>query len=281
MAEAYGFTGDPTALMARSGSFYFEIYTEIVEALDPTLWHIKFTEFSRMEVNAFATRNDGNNPGVKLDQYLDFWLLPLYQLVTLRAFYRIEGDNLAIWQDQFETALMTRFDAHDYQQKRHEFLYLYQGFPEAFRVSHHLGLASLAFVFCHELAHHDLKHFEEHYTPALEYDADARGFEFLQRLYDPGRKGSKLHPRPFSLAGASIFLRLLDISDHVRGWQQNQAEVLSNRTHPKASERFDRIVALGNRNHSIQGDLVEFWNGFGPVCDAAQSELKAKYLEGN
>jgi hypothetical protein len=276
IAKAHGVKTESASLLKRSGSFYADVFSEVKEAFKPKFDHIKIDEFTRMQVNAFATSNY-DTLGVKIDQYLDFWLMPVYQLVTMRAFYRIEGDNLAVWQDQFETALMTRFDASAYRERRHEFAYLFEDFPEAARISHHLSLASLVFVICHELAHHELDHFNQPYAQRLEYEADARGFELLQLLYQPDRIGTKLHWRPFSRSGASIFLRLLDVSDHLQVWKTGRETVRSGGTHPSSEDRFDRIMLSEQHGGQVQRDSREFWGGFGPVCDRVFDEFKQKY----
>ncbi|MEM9395788.1 MAG: hypothetical protein AAGA38_18175 [Pseudomonadota bacterium] len=269
VAKAFGSDFRPDTL-PRDGALLLTGYFEDIQrSLAPQFADINFAEFTRAKLNAHASKREGTGPYVHIDQHLDRWLLLAYQLLSIRAFYKLEGVNRNAVNALMTTCLQMAFDPTAFERMRADSVHLFTSYPESLRYAHHLSVGALVFVCCHELAHHDNDDIGEMPSHAIEYAADQKGFAFTQAVYAQSRNFSLLKPVPIGLAGIAILFWLFDLIERLAASANGRTRRKPSKTHPFALDRFGRLKPELEAN----ADVRHFMGGYGEAVAQFRADM--------
>ncbi|MDE4142140.1 hypothetical protein [Phaeobacter gallaeciensis] len=269
MAKAFGSEFRPESLQ-RSGELLLTAYFEDIQnALSPAFDEINFAEFTRTKLNAHASAPVDTGPYIHIDQHLDRWLLLACQLLSIRAFYKLEGRSADAANFLMKTCLEMAFDSEAFDRMKPDSVHLMTDYPECLRFAHHLSIGALVFVCCHELAHH--AHGDIGRSPGhdLEYAADREGLVTAKTVYASSRRFRLLRPVPFGLAGIALLFWLFDLIECLAAQSRGLVKRQLSATHPFALDRLARL----RPDLEANPDILHFVSGYGDAVDGYRQDL--------
>lgn len=272
LAKAAGLPFDMERAESRAGrllTFYFQ---DIRTALAPRFDHIESADFTQRQINAFSDYFvDDQKRYIHVDQLFEMWLHSLIHLWSVRAFHNLSESSREDFNSLFGWALDVRDDPNSHEVVREDMLHVFAKFPEAMQMAHQLTIASMVFIVCHELAHHELEHLGRNASHALEYEADKRGYDLMREIYAyPGTMATITRPS-YGMVGAWMVLRILDLSERRQAQRRNRKERRRLISHPPASDRLERLQPLLNQEQNR--NVEDFMDGYGIACTAITRDL--------
>lgn len=275
VAKAFGSEFRPESLQ-RSGELLLTGYFEDIQnALSPAFDEINFAEFTRTKLNAHASAPVGIGPYIHIDQHLDRWLLLASQLLSIRAFYKLEGQNADAANSLMKTCLEMAFDPEAFDRMKPDSVHLMTDYPECLKFAHHLSIGALVFVCCHELAHHENGDIGLPPNHDLEYAADQKGLVTAKTVYASPRQFELLKPVPFGLAGIAILFWLFDLIEGLAARSRGLIERQTSATHPFALDRLARL----RPGLEADPDIQHFMNGYGNAVDGYRQDLGLDHMK--
>lgn len=158
-----------------------EIYADVVRVLGDTFEDIELIDASERRVTASAGQLRSGRSAVYLDQHMDFWLFNMCMLWTIASEVSLSGSEVDEFIDTFTMALDMEAGLIPHEEVRQRMMPYILAYPHVAEFAHCLSIASLVFVFCHELAHHQLDHMGQEGGRSLEFSADREGIRSLRK----------------------------------------------------------------------------------------------------
>lgn len=270
VAAALGQTYQPNAFGSGRDQILTIYFEDIARALAPRFDHLRMAEFTRRRLNAYADLDAEDRPYIHIDQQLDMWLLAATQLVGIRAFYAMEGDNQRSINTLFERVMSMDTDPTMHESTREDMLHLYIDFKDTLRITHHIGVASLVFVACHELAHHAHGDDERTRGHEMEFEADHAAWQLFQETYAARSRLQVIRPMPYAPVGIWMILILMDLVERMACKRKNLWSRPVSGTHPFAADRLSRLMPLLLQDQ----ETVKFIAGFEPSVTAFRRDLQ-------
>jgi len=274
VAKACGENFDPEAAGASEGKFLTMIFEDVQRATSPQFDHVNMIEFTQRRITAWADETPDERPYIHVDQYLDQWLLAATQLLGLRAFYNLRGENAKAVNSLLAGTLNMAIDPDIQQSLRDDMIKVFVDFPEALKITHHMSMGSLVFVVCHELAHHAAEDIGKESNHKLELEADRNGLELMRQVYRFPGKLNVLRTSPIGFAGVWSLFILWDFIERGVALKAKRASRISRETHPLAIDRLENLMPTLNSLEEVR----RFSDGFGPAVEAFRQDLGVAHI---
>lgn len=278
LADATGFPFDKGTIERNAGHLITRYVDDIKTALAPRFSDVRVAEFSHLKINAYSSEFDSTSrPFVHVDQLFEIWIHVLIHLWSIRAIHELTGSNLEGFNKLIAWSLDIRDEPSTYRDVRDDMIHVFAQYGETLRLAHDLTVGSMAFIACHELAHHELDHLDREPSPNLEFAADERGYLIMKEAFVKAGAMSTIRPRNFSMICPWIVLQIFDLSERRRAQRLGLKERARHSTHPLASDRIDNILAVIRSDRNL--DVLHFLNGYQDAVSKIRSDLALENIE--
>lgn len=278
MSEAIGIPFDADIAESQAGRLSTLYFRDIQTATSPRFDHISVADFTRQQIAAHSAMfGDDERPYVHVDQLFEFWLHVIIHIWSIRAFYTLTPKNQDGLNSLMRWALDVRSDPVTHRDVADDMLHVYAKYGEALQISHQLTVAGMAFIICHELAHHELLHIGKKPSQELEFEADRAGFQILRQVLSSEHELEMIKGRPFSLASVWIVLQIIDLSERRLAQRAGKTHRLQSKSHPLAETRISRLLPM--LESEANPDVDHFIEGYGEALEQIKQNLCLSDIE--
>mgnify|MGYP001142174125 CR=1 FL=1 len=240
---------------------YFE---DIVEALKSIDVDIHFDNFLSRKIQAFADYTNKGRQWIFFDQHLHSYFFGLNLLLSIQTFEVPSYEEQKEMADLFKWHLgvILRPQEKAFQDHEKKLLVKYSA-CSAF--ANEFTYTMVAFVICHEIAHHFKKHLNRRAKMHHEIEADLQAYEWLKLISDKNKCLKNLKVSQNALCAPIISFRYFEIA------QQLGVVSNSNQSHPSPKARINALFPIFNEIASenaikVYQGMVQSLNDFSELC---------------
>lgn len=224
-------------------------FRDISSVLDAETRNFQFENFASRDFAAFAEPSN-SQPLIFMDQQFTLFFLSMNFLVCHRACVVLrdeaEQENLRL----FNETLRTLANPYNHEAVREDFKPLFLNNPEVLVLANALTNCMIAFILCHEIAHHAQDHHSYPESSEQEFEADAIGFNYLSRISQHAHNLSIVKVSANKLGAPVLAMDYLHAAETLGISKPDQS------IHPRAQQRAEKLMESYQTHATEEADYL-------------------------